>query len=189
MGFFELITENLFLVIIIVSAIVSMFSKNKQEQKQQENKKKQQTQSKRTQPRPKPVQSRTEPRSTERTRKPVKRQTIRRDAATDYDELEAGSSASIAAEQQAQMENLERRYGIASSNISANDLAQNNLDLGETLKPLDVLSEEQEKLKRNLRSNLKNKGLINGIIMAEVLGKPRSLNPFQSPTLDRYKKH
>lgn len=184
MGFFELITENLFLVIIIVSAILSMFSRNKEEQKKQ-----QQTQTKRTQPRPQTVQSKTQKSTSDRSRKPVKRHTTHRDAESNYDELESGSSATIAAQQQAQMENLERRYGIASSNISADDLARNNLDLGETLKPLDVLTEDQEKLKRNLRSNLKDKGLINGIIMAEVLGKPRSLNPFQSPTLDRYKKH
>ncbi|MHA6250939.1 hypothetical protein [Oceanobacillus sp. CAU 1775] len=186
-GLIDLILDNIFLVVLIVSGLIGVLSKNNEEQKQQEQKKPQQNQKR---PTPSTTEqrsrTRTQSSSADRSRKPVRRQTVR--GSSSKEELDRGTSASIAAEQQAQMESLERKYGIASSNISAEDLSLNNLDLGETLQPLDVLSEEQEKLKRNLRSNLQSKGLINGIIMAEVLGKPRSLNGYRSPTLDRYKK-
>ncbi|WP_174613848.1 hypothetical protein [Virgibacillus ihumii] len=42
------------------------------------------------------------------------------------------------------------------------------------------LSDEQKQFKKRVRSNLNKKGLVNGIIMSEVLGKPRAMKPYNS---------
>lgn len=42
------------------------------------------------------------------------------------------------------------------------------------------LSAEQKQFKRRVRGNLNEKGLVNGIVMSEVLGKPRAMKPYKS---------
>ncbi|GAA0602160.1 hypothetical protein GCM10009001_18810 [Virgibacillus siamensis] len=49
------------------------------------------------------------------------------------------------------------------------------------------LSAEQKRFKKRVRSNLNKKGLVNGVIMSEVLGKPRSMKPYNSSISEKRK--
>ncbi|MBP1947577.1 hypothetical protein [Virgibacillus litoralis] len=49
------------------------------------------------------------------------------------------------------------------------------------------LSAEQKRFKRRIKNNLNQKGLVNGVIMAEVLGSPRATKPYQSVVKQRRK--
>ncbi|WP_077327053.1 hypothetical protein [Virgibacillus siamensis] len=42
------------------------------------------------------------------------------------------------------------------------------------------LTKEQKEFKKRISNNLNKKGLVNGIIMAEILGKPRAMQPYRS---------
>ena len=47
-----------------------------------------------------------------------------------------------------------------------------------------VKKEEIKDLEHNLKSNLTKKGLRDSVVMAEVLGKPRSLSPYKSKIIN-----
>lgn len=49
------------------------------------------------------------------------------------------------------------------------------------------LSVEQKRFKRRIKNNLNQKGLVNSVIMAEVLGSPRAKKPYQSIVQQRRK--
>ncbi|SFA70315.1 hypothetical protein SAMN04488072_101116 [Lentibacillus halodurans] len=56
-----------------------------------------------------------------------------------------------------------------------------------TREPGTDLSVEQQKMKKRMNSNLTRTGLINGVIMSEVLGPPRAVKPYKS-IVDQRKK-
>ena len=176
--FIEFIFGNLFFIVIVIAGLISALSKNKETQK-------------RSQQRPQRrvpqnnAPSRTQTSAPERNRRPVREQQVQ---TTKSEGLGGRVSTSIEAEQRAQMEDLESRYGVTTKDLSSRDFSEHQFESADTLKALDILSNEQEELKDNLRGNLRKKGFINGIIMAEVLGKPRSLKQYRSPTLERYEK-
>lgn len=49
-------------------------------------------------------------------------------------------------------------------------------------------SDHKSRLKREIRHNLSKQGLVNNIIMSEVLGPPRATKPYKSVTAERRKK-
>ncbi|MBN6206001.1 hypothetical protein JYK21_06020 [Ralstonia pickettii] len=178
-NFIEFIMNNMFLVIIIISGIIGFLSSNKEEQKKQQQRKTQQQ---------RPAASKTKPTPTPSgPQEPQHRQRVYQ-TKTQSEEKDLTTTASIADEQQEQMKRLEERYGITSTDLTDEDLSLQGLKFQKSLSKIKDLSEEQRVLKKDIRKSLKNKGLINGIIMAEVLGKPRSLKPYESVTLERYKK-
>ena len=181
----EFIMGNMFLVIIIISGIIGFLSNNKEEQKKQQQRKSQQQRPRAPKPAYEPNPTPTPTPSGPREAKP--RQKVYQ-TKTKTNEEDLTMTSSIADEQQAQMERLEEKYGITSTDLTDQDLVSQGLNLGESLVNTKDLTEEQEVLKKDLRKSLRNKGLINGIIMSEVLGKPRSLKPYESVILERYKK-
>ncbi|SDQ48851.1 hypothetical protein SAMN05216232_1790 [Virgibacillus subterraneus] len=60
-------------------------------------------------------------------------------------------------------------------------------DNSENREPDRELSAEQKRFKRRIKNNLNQKGLVNGVIMAEVLGSPRATKPYQSVVKQRRK--
>ena len=178
--FFQLIMDNIFIIILVISGIIGFFSSNKEEQKkQQQQQRKEQQRPRQTEPKPTPTPS--------GPREPRRPEVYRR-TEMEPSEPDVITTASIENEQKSQMEKLQARYGISSSSTIGEDIAHQGLKFRESLKPLDDLSEEKEVLKNDIKQSLRNKGLINGIIMAEVLGKPRSLKPYESVSLERYKR-
>ena len=186
----EFLFENIYILIIIISAIIGFFSGDKKEQKQKEKPKP-------VRPvRPKPVLSRTETRNATTSRERTIDRTNKQEVLTTKLEPKETTTSTtkmsdaIEMEQQAQFERLQERLGtVQSSEVQYdNFITDQDLTTSKALQKSNDYSEEQKVLKNNLRSSLRNKGLINGIIMAEVLGKPRALKPYQSVIVERYKK-
>ncbi|MFD1363016.1 hypothetical protein [Lentibacillus salinarum] len=56
-----------------------------------------------------------------------------------------------------------------------------------TREPGNELTAEQQKMKRQMNHNLTRTGLVNGVIMSEVLGQPRAIKPYRSIVAQRKK--
>lgn len=184
-GLFEFLSENLFLVMIAVSAIIGFLSGDKKEQEQKQKRV----------PRPKPVQTRSIPKHSETTREKTITRSNRQEVLTTKLEptertVTSSHAESYESKQQAQLERLQKKLGteISSDVKYSNFIAEQDLTFSKSLENVNHFSEEQEELKKNIRGSLRKRGLINGIIMAEVLGKPRALKPYQSVIVERYKK-
>lgn len=196
-SFFEFIFGNLFLIIIIISGIVGFISNNKEEEKKKERPLRPAgRQSRPATPSPSRSRSTTGERrdlkENDRTKPEPKEQSVMT--------IDSDSDA-IGGEQQAQMERLQRKFGGVPTPSDAQKEAvdavrENGIDL-EFIKRQQLekmenvskeLSEQQKVLKKDIRGSLRKKGLINGIIMAEVLGSPRALKPYKSVTSERYRR-
>lgn len=167
------IFDNMFLVIIIISGIISVLSGGK---KNEEAKKKRQS----TPPQNRPQQRQQTAKSTmshqpsrnKRVQPRAERQIYREESRPDI------SAGSVEEQQKEQMERLRSRYQTA----SRGDLE----DLADKFKDLVVERQNEEEslgkreMKKRVSGNLDGKGLVNGIIMAEVLGAPRAKKPYRN---------
>ncbi|MEI3596645.1 MULTISPECIES: hypothetical protein [unclassified Oceanobacillus] len=184
---FEFIFENMFLVILIISGIIGMLSSNKEQQKKQQQQRPNRPQQPQTgrqgQPRQAPASTRKE---TVRER-PKEVVTTKIEPEPKEATVTLATPKGMEEEQQAQIDRLQERYRGA-ADVNTTDGNIDDFISRQQMEVLKSLSEEQEVLKKDIRRSLKNKGLINGIIMAEVLGRPRSLKPYQSVTSERYKR-
>lgn len=181
---FEFIFENMFLVILIISGIIGMLSSNKEQQKKQQQQRPN---------RPQQSQTRQQGQPRPATRKETVRERPKEVVPTKIEPKPKEATVTLATpkrmeeEQPAQMERLQERYrGAADINITDGNI--DDFISRQQMEVLKSLSEEQKVLKKDIRRSLKKKGLINGIIMAEVLGRPRSMKPYQSVTSERYKR-
>ncbi|MBT2214503.1 hypothetical protein F3157_00290 [Virgibacillus dakarensis] len=59
--------------------------------------------------------------------------------------------------------------------------------IGNTLRQPKNIDYQKAAMKKQVRKNLTRKGLVDGIIMAEVLGPPRSRKPYRSVISERTK--
>ncbi|MFA1820451.1 hypothetical protein ACDX78_09755 [Virgibacillus oceani] len=170
----ELIFGNFFIVLLIIVGILGFLRDNAAKQKEEERKK-------RSRPtKPVPQASRNPQSSRDDSRTPV-RDTLDR-------ARETVSSVSVEEQQKKQMEKLADRF-----NTRANeklDEVQEGVSTGRSVlqeaSKVD-LSIEQEEIKAGVSQSLKGKGLINGIIMSEVLGPPRARKPYRSIITERRK--
>ncbi|MCG5103086.1 hypothetical protein [Oceanobacillus alkalisoli] len=183
---FEFIFGNMFLVILIISGIIGMLSSNKEQQKKQQ-------QQRPTRPQQGQQQRQSTPRRSappSRTEAKPRPQEVVVTAHTEPDgTVTSTTTKSIEEAQEAQMERLQRKYTAADMSITdGNVIGEGDFFNEQQLQTLKQFSEEQKVLKKDIRKSLRNKGLINGIIMAEVLGRPRSLKPYQNVTSERYRK-
>src|SRR5699024_10713683 len=103
---------------IVIAGLISALSKNKEAQK------KSQQRPQRRVPQNK-VPSRTQTSAPERNRRPVREQQLR---TTKSEDLGGRASASIEAEQRAQMEDLESRYGVATKNLSSRNFSEHQFE-------------------------------------------------------------
>src|SRR5690625_1456422 len=168
----ELIFGNFFIVLLIIVGLLGFLRDNAAKQKEEESRRR----SRPTKPVPRasrnPQSSRDESRTTVRDTLEKARETI--------------SSVSVEEQQKDQMEKLADRF-----NTRANeklDEVQDDISKGKSvLQEVSKadLSKEQEQIKRGVSQSLRGKGLINGIIMAEVLGPARARKPYRSVVADR----
>lgn len=199
-GLFELIFENFFLFFIIVSAIIGFLSGDKEKQQKKEWRPAQPSPQRGNPPATRSRTARTSRQQPARSGEGFQR-TIRPGegmqevytSQLDPKERDVEDSTSIESEQQAQLKRLQERLGAVpdadvSPEMYRNLIAEQELTFSEVLKKIDHFSDEQRVLRNDLKKSLKNKGLINGIIMAEVLGKPRALKPYESVVVERYKR-
>lgn len=161
------IFENLFLVVIIISAIIGFFRNDSSKQKENNERKK-----------PAPPISR--PLPPEREAQPRAERKIYKGSRPD----ESISTISIEEQQKSQMERLASKY----SSISAkglDNLSDSPYKKSPLKEPKNESSENKRKMKQQVSGNLDAKGLINGVIMAEILGPPRAKKTYQSVVKDR----
>ncbi|RDW19232.1 hypothetical protein CWR48_09315 [Oceanobacillus arenosus] len=176
-GFFQLIFDNIFVVIIIISAIMGLFGKKPEDAEKRKH------QNNRPKPAPNPVSrgqqnARPEPSRTtgsKQTRGNVPKPT-----------KPMVSTISIEEQQKAQMERLKGTINSGENN-AIDDLSHHAFVEDPITTSINELSKVQANYKKQIRTNLTRKGLVNGIIMSEVLGSPRARKPYQSIVEQRKK--
>lgn len=163
-GFIEILLANPFFILIIIGILMSLF-------------------------RDKPTVEEAEDSQTPR---PVSTSQNRTNQSTPLEE-EREKPAPITAEDQS----IEERRAAQMDRLRDQLSAYENEDVDElerkpmkdaTQANMHVQRERQfKKLKRQMKKNVTKKGLLNGIIMAEVLGPPRAIKPYRSVIQERQK--
>ena len=164
-SFFEFIFANFFLVIIIVAAIINFLNRGRREENKQE---------------PAPKQQRRRPTISDM------RETYEQAKETIVEtrqELEKKAQPidqSVVDQRKEQYERLRSRYQPTLHTESKEQ--KKTMQLGMQSHSLHVEGEEVEypEIKVNLDKKLTSRGLIESVIMAEVLGPPRALSPYQN---------
>lgn len=170
------ILDNLFLVIIIISGLITFLGDSKRKQEEQKKKQstppKNQTQSRQRKQRS-PQEMRTRQQTQRKREQPrAERQVYREGARPDI------SAGSIEDQQKKQMERLANRYQTSAQQ----DIENAEQKFKDLIVDRNVEEENPGKreMKRRVSGNLDGKGLVNGIIMSEVLGSPRAKQPYRS---------
>lgn len=170
-SFFDFIFGNLFFVIIIIAAIFNFFNKSKQEEAQERSKE----------------QAGPE---RESTRRPTLRERME-EALLDLEDewkstqetepvedKQATKMPSVEEQRQAQYERLRNQYQTAT--VDEDDYAAET----RTMKTKEQ-EKELEKIKTTAHRKMTKKTLVDGVIMAEILGPPRALKPYESVIQER----
>ncbi|MGP4107230.1 hypothetical protein [Virgibacillus sp. L01] len=109
-------------------------------------------------------------------------------ARSDYQTQVSEEKTSIEEQQQEQRERLADRMNTATQKAieerKHDAIINENDNINQTGNKLSV---EQKRFKRRIKNNLNQQGLVNGVIMAEVLGSPRAKEPYQSIVKQRRK--
>lgn len=100
---------------------------------------------------------------------------------------------SIEEQQKQQMEQLKSRMNTGSK-VNLDDISQQDVGLGSSIQDAikhqatNKVAENKEKFKKEVKTGLNRRGLVQGIIMSEVLGPPRARKPYQNVITER-KRH
>ncbi|MUK87088.1 hypothetical protein GMD78_01550 [Ornithinibacillus sp. L9] len=161
---------NIFFLVIVIGALLRLFSGNSNQNKEEQRKTQQNRPRQQTNPRPSTSPSRAN------TQRDVKTNTT------------ASQSISVEEQQKQQLEKLAGRMNTKMEQ-SIEDLSTNTTDLGETLKrpKKEATSLKEEDYRKRIKGNLSRDGLVNSVIMAEVLGAPRARKPYRSVISERNK--
>lgn len=160
-SFLEFIFANFFIVLIVVGFIINFFSKNRNEEERKQQRERRES----------PLPDLRETRTYDRARETVqqtKQQLEQRTEAT---------AKTIEEQRQEQYERLRSQYQTAYNEEDAKK-ALNQAVQGQTsIKRKEEVAKVDIHLDKKLTSA---EGLIESVIMAEVLGPPRALNPYQN---------
>lgn len=161
-SFFDFIFGNIFIVVIIIAGIINFLNRGKQAEKEEQRK--QQT------PRPAPKQRQNRDRRPVRAERPVQqaRQTIKT--------VEEKVTNTFEDQRQAQYDRLRSQYQTSGDNSHS---------VGIDKSKLQPIEEKVSKVNVSLDKKLTPEGLIESVIMAEVLGPPRAHNPYQNLVVKR----
>lgn len=171
----ELIFGNFFIVLLIIVGILGFLRDNAAKQKEEERRRRNRP----TRPAPQtsraPQPSRTDSGTSGRTVLETVRDTI--------------SNTTIEDQQKEQMDKLASRFNTK-TNEAIDEVREDISTTKSVLLERDKteLSKEQKQIKRGVTQSLEGKGLINGIIMAEVLGPARARKPYRSVVAERKNK-
>lgn len=170
----EAIFDNFFIVIVIVAGIIGFFKDKSGKQQQQEQRK--------TQSKPRPTATP----SGSYQRKPAE------DPRTSRAKQQAVAAKTVAEQQREQMKQLANKYHT-SANQAIGDMSykafkKDNNSVKRKKSKSHSRSYGQNQFKRQMSNNLGRKGLINSVVMAEVLGQPRARKPYQSVSVERRRK-
>lgn len=167
-AFFNFLFDNLFIVIIIIGGILSFF---RNQTGKEEQKKKKPYNKKPNAPKPTPAPSGG---NYQKTRTNAEEKSDRGPSRTE----------SLKDEQRKQMEKLTSRIHTVTTkqmdNLPHPGFASRTLN-----EQKQALSQHRENVRKQIKSRLKREGLIDSVIMAEVLGRPRALKPYRSIMSER----
>lgn len=96
------------------------------------------------------------------------------------------STVSIEEQQNEQRRQLAERMNTVKQNPTE-QREHDAISHHDTRRPENNLSAERHNMKRQMNSNLTRTGVINGVIMSEVLGQPRAVKPYRSIVSQRKK--
>ncbi|MFC3039098.1 hypothetical protein ACFOGI_02390 [Virgibacillus xinjiangensis] len=148
----EFIFSNFFIVIMMIAGLMGFFRNSKQEEQHPE----------RPIPRPAPASP---PQQTQSGRQ-RKEETI-------------VSSESIKEQQNKQIDRLAKHLHTAKTTGDTDSRLTDTLE-SPLREPGKGLTKQQEETRSSIKRNLNRKGLVNGIVMSEVLGPPRAKRPYRS---------
>ncbi|MFC0299766.1 hypothetical protein ACFFIS_02860 [Virgibacillus soli] len=177
---FEFIAQNFVLIIIIVGGILKVLKESSSSKQKEETTGRQQRPANPSRPRPvSPVPTQAQRVPT----KPVKQE-----------QKQTVQTVSIEEQQQQQLERLagSMRTTVDLPMSEIGDIQDNSLESG--IEHSAILLERKhnqandyhhEKFKSQMKNQLNRNGLIEGIIMAEILGPPRAQKPYRPVTEER----
>src|SRR5690625_1465184 len=164
----EVLLANPFLILVILGGLISFFRGNKERAKQEEE----------NQPPSRPTQTQT-------TRQPSQQQPTQQRTTVQRKERVEIDNRSIDEHRIEQMDQLRKQLSVDSHHMPK-EASESHFENLERL-PLNHTPYRKQKFKKKMKKNVTKQGLINGIIMAEVLGPPRSKKPYRNIVLDRNK--
>jgi cell division protein FtsN len=194
MGFFEFIRDNLFIVAIIVAGLINFLGRAGKKEK-----------NKKRQDQPKPVQQRSQTSThqrMERHRRSISErfeehmETMTRNVEEKIEDVahqvtdKANQAKKLTPTEQHQ-EQLERlRQGMQSRYGQNEELENSHRVMHEqSVNTTNTESKTKETpVHLHLNEQLTTKGLMESVIMAEVLGPPRARNPYQNIAMKRMKR-
>ncbi|HLR72185.1 MAG TPA: hypothetical protein VK085_12245 [Pseudogracilibacillus sp.] len=157
-GFFEFIFANFFIVIIIVAAIINFFNKaNKQEKKQERRRQ---------------VPKRQHIPDVRKENIPRAERTVQQ-AQKQIDRTKESVTKSVDEQRQEQFDRLRRQYQTVADD-------KEHVEQKSRRSNMERQHAYQEQVDVKLEDRFTAKGLIEGVIMAEVLGPPRGLKPYKN---------
>jgi vacuolar-type H+-ATPase subunit I/STV1 len=167
----ELIFGNFFIVLLIIFGILGFLRDNSAKQKEEEQRRRRTGQQRSPQSSQPSYSSQEDTHTGSRSTLEKARESI--------------SSSTIAEQQQEQLDKLASQFNTKKSEVMS-DMQEEFSDTKSVLREFNRdLSKEQKQIKKGVSESLKGKGLINGIIMAEVLGPPRATKPYRSVISER----
>lgn len=163
----DLILSNPLLIILIIGGLFSLL-KRKTEQPESENEPSR---------RPMPAERRT-PNERERAR-PSDRQTKPAEPAKEMVE-----TLTIEEQHQQQLDELKERL-VVDQRRSSNQTERESYVTRRRQRNNSVSKNENQTFKQRFKENVTPSGLINSVIMSEVIGPPRSMKPYESRPFKR----
>ncbi|MBM7597926.1 hypothetical protein JOC34_000283 [Virgibacillus halotolerans] len=175
------IFDNFFIVIVIIAGIYG-FLKDKTEKQKQQQRKSQNNQRPTATPSgtPRPKQhhqqehkQRQQPQENVRTTRSEQQQTV--------------AMKTIEEQQKEQMKQFANKYKINAKQAGQEKASHKAFIGGRARDPKQDQSHTAVRFKKQMKNNLGRKGLINSIVMAEVMGPPRAKKPYKSIIHERNK--
>lgn len=161
-GFWGFISSNIVFVVIIVAALLNFLNRGRKTEEEQE--------------RQRPVNPTANQNNRSDQRKAQVEQPVKRVKQT-IKTVQESVSKSMEEQRQEQYDRLKRQYE------SSSQYDEPKRDVKE--RKLQPEQEEVVQVNIKLEDKLSSKGLIESVIMAEVLGPPRALNPYQNIVMKR----
>lgn len=181
--FIDILLANPFFIIILIGGIYSLLKgkpDEEEQEKQQEQRRPRQHGSQQTRSRSEEIKPSTQQAKQEQIQKRIKKQQANEQAV---------QSTSIAEQRQKQMEQFAAQLDVEEENEHTGLKKKSKLADVKRSEEVQRLASENAKqqFKKDFNNSLTSKGLVNSVIMSEVLGAPRSRNPYESVIEKRMK--
>jgi hypothetical protein len=160
------IFDNFFIVIVIIAGIYGFLKDKTQKQKQQQRKAQNKSRSTAT-PADAARQQRQGQHSQKNVSRPKQQQTV--------------AMKTIGEQKKDQMNQLANKYKTNTSQVTTQDKVSHKAFIGGRARnPKQDHLHTAHGFKKQMKNNMGRKGLINSIVMAEVIGPPRAKKPYKS---------